>query len=70
MAVGVDVGRHVALALGLGVAVQVGHAGGLALVGLGVAVILGVAVRVILAAAEVRAAHWLGVGTVSILGTS
>ena len=53
MAVGVDVGGHVALALLPGVAVLVRHAGGLAAVGLGVAVILGLTVRIVLTAAQV-----------------
>ena len=71
VAVGVDVGGHVALALIPGVAVRVGHAGGLAAPGLGVAVILGLAVRVGLAAAQVvRPARGLGVGTVGVQSTA
>jgi len=53
VAVGVDVGGHVALALLPGVAVLVCHAGRLAAVGLGVAVILGLTVRIIFTAAKV-----------------
>ena len=52
MAVGVDVGGHIALPLLPGVTVLICHTRGLTAVGLGVAVVLRFTVRIILTAAQ------------------
>ena len=71
MAVGVDVGGHIALPLLPGVTVLVSHTRGLTAVSLGVAVVLRLTVRIILTAAQmIRGADGSGVGTVSIRSTA